>query len=311
MVRPYDFGFNPETALDNEFQHPTELPPEEVIAQAQAEFDAMVKHLQNHQIEILVLDLEMPQNTPDALFPNNWFSTAPDGSLTIYPMKTENRRREVKLAELLRLLKSSDYEVSDIHDLRPESVDWPDESILEGTGSLVFHHDKRLAFAAISERCQRTALQSFCERFDYEMVAFDTKTLNGSAIYHTNVVMSIGERISVICTEVIPESQRATVIEQLKCCSEEVIEITESQMAEHFCGNILQVRNTEGKPVFIMSASTHAGFTPEQKRILESYGQLLACDISLIESIGGGSARCMLAENFLKHMKRLDKEGAI
>lgn len=297
MVRPVNFGFNEETALDNEFQQKLSDAPK-VTQQALYEFEQMVARLRDVGIEVLVLEkAATPVVTPDAIFPNNWFSTSDDGSLTIYPMFAENRRQERRIDELSSLLRQHHFQVNQLDQIA--SMDEKVE-ILEGTGALVIDHINRVLYASQSERCHEKQFQRFAEQHGYRsQFLFNTASENGKPIYHTNVMMSVGEGFSVICAECFVDPEEYKLVKQSLSVTNEVIEISREQMEKHFCGNILHVKNAEQAPFIIMSKSAFNGFSQEQKLKLEQYGQLLVNDIDTIEAVGGGSARCMVAEVFL------------
>lgn len=298
MVRPYDFGFNEETGLDNEFQRRLTLSPEEINQRANAEFQAMVDTLRAEGVTVLIL--EKPEKaydkTPDAIFPNNWFSTEHDGTLLTFPMAAMNRRRERRPEDVEKLLKANGYKIRNV--INVGSLD-ETEHFLEGTGSMVIDHRAEIVYAARSARCDARQFENFISlRFYEEGIMFDTLSSKGTPIYHTNVMMSIGDRFSVICLECIPDpAQQARVRASLEK-SFEVIDISMEQMENHFCGNILQVNSTGGRPLIVMSQQAHDGFTPEQRGRLSAFGTLLPMDLTTIETIGGGSARCMMAEIF-------------
>lgn len=302
MVRPHDFAFNEQTGADNVFQHRLQLPPAQVTALALAEFDAMAQRLSDRGVEVLVLE-KSPDGypTPDAVFPNNWFSTSADGSLHVYPMHTLNRRRERRVEELCQLLLNHGYEV--------EQVVWAghpleEELILEGTGVMVFDHPRKRVYAARSQRCHPGALYRYARRRGLEAVQlFDTVDSRGVPIYHTNVMMSVGEGFAVICSESLhrPE-QRRQVLNALRE-HHEVIDISLAQVEHSFCGNILQLRGADGQPLIAMSGQAWNGFTPTQQKTLERHGQPVVNPIPTIEAVGGGSCRCMLAELFLPRLR--------
>ncbi len=298
MVRPHDFGFNEQTGIDNAFQHkPSSVNDAKSIAnKAMHEFEQMVNFLDKANLEILVLD--KPQTSevlPDAIFLNNWFSTRTDGQIFIYPMKTDNRQAEVQPSELELLLNKYHYQISETIDLRDKNL-----KALEGTGSLIFHHPTGTLFAALSERCHIESLEYFATKYGYELISFSTSSQEGASIYHTNVLMSCGEDFAVITDEVLinhPSSKSA--LEKLHNTVSDVIHISEQQMAESFCGNVLQLCDSQSQPIIVMSESAYKGFTAPQISTLEKNGSLITCPIPTIEYIGGGSARCMIAENFL------------
>ncbi len=293
MVRPADFGFNPQTGADNEFQQAPDTGAADIKAAANREFEAMVTRLRDRGIDVLVLEPDPEVGPlPDAIFPNNWFSTTRRGDLLIYPMKTENRRRERRVDALRDLLSDSGYQVTEITRL--------DESdrTLEGTGALIFDHPRRRIYAALSGRCDPQLLAAFASQHDYEVISFDTRSRSGKPFYHTNVMLSIGEGFTVLCAEAIADPHQRAAVRSALAENHQVIEVSLAQAEENFCANILQV-SAGGDPVILLSLSAYEGFTDGQKRLLEVHGELLACPIPTIEKIGGGSARCMVAEIFL------------
>jgi len=303
MVRPIDFCFNEQTGLDNEFQNRPNINEQKIVSKnANIEFEKTAECLQKHGVETLILEKNhTEQCLPDAIFPNNWFSTRANGQIIIYPMKTVNRQAEVQVSQLEELLSHAGYKIQEICDLRMinTSSGILDGAILEGTGSLIFHHPSNHLFAALSERCQHSALTMFAEKVDYSLIQFQTLSHLGSPIYHTNVLMSCGEDFAVLTEEVISSSERKKVTTALSECINDLIIITEQQMSENFCGNILQLMDRNQQPVIAMSQSAYDGFTSAQRKILEHHGSLAVCAIPTIEKVGGGSVRCMLAENFL------------
>ena len=303
MVRPRDFGYNEETGLDNEFQNRPEdgqqnLEPGRINEQANQQFAAMVKGLRKNGITVLVL--EPPVNadisTPDAIFPNNWFSTEHDGTLLTYPMMARNRKAERRLEDVEKLLNENGYTIRNcIHVGR---LDEP-AKFLEGTGVLIIDHVDEVVYAARSDRCHADQFENFIRlRFYKQGILFDTRSSSGNPIYHTNVMMSLGDQYAVICADcIVDPASRKTVLDTLNR-SFDVMEISQEQMERHFCGNILQVRNKKNEPFIVMSDNARKGFTGDQIRFLEQYGTILSFDLSTIERIGGGSARCMMAEVF-------------
>ena len=304
MVQPVDFGFNEQTGVDNEFQiRPSSRELEDINSLVNAEFDSTAKTLQSLNIETLILAKEHTQaNLPDAIFPNNWFSTRTNGEIHIYPMKTKNRQDEVQITQLSNIMKTAGYELAKVIDLRSEL---PKQSILEGTGSLIFHHPSQTIFAAISERCDASAVQEYADRFGYQLESFETASSNGAPIYHTNVLMSCGKDFAVVTDSIISSAYRNKLLSKLEQRVGELLIITEEQMTNHFCGNILQLEDNSNQPVIALSHSAYNGFSATQKRFLEGKGSLAVCKIPTIEKVGGGSTRCMLAENFLPHKTKL------
>ena len=298
MVRPVDFGYNAQTGQDNEFQHkPKNIDQIQIQKQAMLEFDLCVETLNRANLKTLILEKNHTQKQlPDAVFPNNWFSTRQDGKLIIYPMKTPNRQDEVQIDPLKELLQNHQYKIDSVLDYRNILEQ---SEILEGTGSLIFHHPSQYLFSAISERCHLSAVEKFAEVFNYQLIYFNTMSSNGSPIYHTNVLMSCGEDFSILTKSIIKESDVNRVMQSIENCVSDIIIINESQMTESFCGNILQLKDINNQPVIALSGSAYKGFNTQQKKQLERHGSLVVCDISTIEYVGGGSMRCMLAENFL------------
>jgi hypothetical protein len=308
MVRPIDFGYNEETGVDNEFSNKPDMTPELINKKANIEFQTMVDGLRSKGVVILVLeptigsDVTTPNittpniTTPDAIFPNNWFSTEHDGTILTYPMMAKNRQAERRLLEVEKLLNQNGYIIRNC--INVGRLD-EQEKFLEGTGSLIIDPVDEVVYAARSERCDPDQFDNFIRlRFYREGILFDTKSSSGQPIYHTNVIMSLGEKYAVICAECIPDkSQRDHVLTTLKK-SFDVMEITVNQMENHFCGNILGVRNQQNDSFIVMSQNARKGFTSNQKKFLEQYGEILSFDLSTIEQIGGGSARCMMAEIF-------------
>lgn len=298
MVRPYDFGFNEETGLDNEFQQQTKEPQDRINRQANQEFTDMVGRLEKEGVKVLILEKpENPQHkTPDAIFPNNWFSTEHDGTLITYPMAARNRRRERRTLDVEKLLNHHGYTVRNV--INVGCID-EQERFLEGTGSMIIDHREEIVYAARSHRCHEEQFDNFIRlRFYLEGILFNTKSSKGTPIYHTNVMMSIGEKFSVVCLDCIPDSsERQRVLTSLEK-SFDVIPISVDQMEKHFCGNILQVNSLDGKPLIVMSERAFKGFSNPQRQQLEQYGKIVAVNLDTIETIGGGSARCMMAEIF-------------
>ncbi|MCK4767973.1 MAG: hypothetical protein KAS28_06235 [Desulfobacula sp.] len=304
MVRPGDFGYNVETGIDNKFQNKPDMSPELINKKANQEFQAMADGLRSKGITVLILEPPISQDvtTPDAIFPNNWFSTEHDGTILTYPMMAKNRKAERRLMEIENLLNKNGYIIRNC--INVGRLD-EQKKFLEGTGSLIIDPVDEVVYAARSERCDPDQFDNFIRlRFYLEGILFDTKSSSGNPIYHTNVMMSLGEKYAVICLECIPDKkQKNHVLAALKK-SFNVMEITMDQMENHFCGNILEVRNQKNDAFIVMSENARQGFTKDQKNFLEQYGDILSFDLTVIEKIGGGSARCMMAEIFSVREKR-------
>ena len=294
MVPPTDFRFNEQTGVDNEFQQQVTIDPQILKEDAMAEFNQMVNILRDNFIEVLLLNKnkELP-DLPDAVFPNNWFSTDEQGQITLYPMKTANRQAEVRPEELNSLATSNHYQSKSLTDLTTS------DHILEGTGSIIFDHKNKKAYAAISDRCEQELFEQYVTQNGYLAISFETRSSTGKPFYHTNVMLSIGEGFAAICTDSVIEKDREKVISSLKASHKQIIDLSLEQTEKAFCANILQLRNSRSELIIVMSDSAYHGFSKEQKNLLKLHGKLVPCPIDTIEKVGGGSARCMLAENFL------------
>lgn len=297
LVRPNHFGFNPQTAESNVFQHQVSDPEIEVQQKALSEFNNVLKRLKQERLKILILDSQDDFITPDSVFPNNWFSHHNDGRLVIYPMLAPNRRAERQVDALKKLLRENNILISEIVDF---SADETSGNILEGTGSLVLDRESKVAFAMESPRTVKEEFNKWCNLMGYQGIFFDAYDKNGFPIYHTNVTMSIGREYAVICLDSIKDpADRRMVEKKLKDLGKEIIELSVEQIYK-YCGNILQVLSDDGRAKIIMSGTAFEGFDEMQLKTLQKYGKIIAVDIPEIETVGGGSARCMLAEVFLK-----------
>ena len=292
MVRPYQFYFNQQTAANNFFQSNVNI--ENANELAIAEFDAMVEKLRAHQIKVNVVQDTKDPSTPDSIFPNNWVSTHEGGTLCLYPMFAQNRRAERKLSVIDFL--ESNYQIQNTLDL----TDFEKEGIfLEGTGSMVLDHQNKLAYGCLSERLDKNAFYEWCDKMQFKAIAFKAVDDKAQPIYHTNVMMCMGDQFVVICLESIPnEQEKQLVLESFKKSNKEVIEISQNQL-NHFAGNMLQVFDINEKPHLIMSEQAHTSLDPAQLKSLEKYNPLLPISIPTIEALGGGSTRCMMAEIYL------------
>lgn len=298
MIRPCSFGMNEQTAVDNLYQHWAEKVSEETLQKnALAEFTGMVSLLRERGVNVCLLEDTPIPRKPDSIFPNNWFSTHSFGSLNslvLYPMAAPNRRLEVR-DSLAQEFQSLGFKVDEVVDFRQAQG----EQYLEGTGSLVLDHLHRRAYASLSRRTDAGLVQAWCKRMGYMPVIFEAFQVEGdvtSKVYHTNVVMSIGTRWAVVCAEAMDPA--GAVLEQLQASGREVITITRVQMAQ-FCGNVLEVVGRGQRPLLVCSETAWGGFTAEQRGQLRRYTEELVVRIPTIERIGGGSARCMMAEIFL------------
>lgn len=297
MIRPASFRMNEETAVNNYFQSETQLDPRMVVGAAQREFDEFVALLRANGVNVIVVEDIKENDTPDALFPNNWISMHKEGKVGLYPMFAENRRRE-RREDILDVLEENGFEISEVIDYSSAEEE---EVFLEGTGSLILDRENGIAYCALSDRADEELLIEFCEDFEYTPIIFgayqsaDNKRL---PIYHTNVMMCVADRFAVICLESIDDKkERKAVKEQLKSNGKTIVAITEKQMHE-FAGNMLQVKATNG-PVLVMSDRAYRSLQPDQIKTLESFGPIIHPKLDIIETCGGGSARCMMAEIFL------------
>lgn len=295
MIRPASFGYNAETAASNVFQGNVSLSEQEVQQKAVQEFDAFVEQLRSHQVNVVVVeDIPSPPK-PDALFPNNWFCTLPDGTVATFPMFAANRRIEVR-SDLIQTLKD-DFIVSNVEDWTVYNAE---KIYLEGTGSMIIDHPNKIIYACLSPRTDKALLSRFCEAHGYQPVTFFSKDDNGTNVYHTNVIMHLGEGYAVICLSSIKdENERNEVAATLQRTGHEIIDIT-MQQVHHYAGNMLQVKNENGGLYTILSQSAFDSLTDDQKEQLHKYTQLLPVNIPTIETVGGGSVRCMMAEIFLE-----------
>ena len=296
MIEPAAFGFNAETAQNNYFQVNSENA--ETQNRALQEFNNFVEKLRSKGINVITVKDTLEPHTPDSIFPNNWISMHQDGTVVLYPMCAVNRRWE-RRNDILEILKRN-FSVKEIIDF---SATENDGKFLEGTGSMIFDHENKLAYGSVSLRLDEQLFREFCEKFGFEPVVFHSyQTANNERlpIYHTNVMMCVADKFVVICLDCIDdETERKNVAETIKNSGKEIIEISENQM-QQFAGNMLQVENSEGKKFLVMSQSAYQSLTLEQISNIEKYSEIIYSDLETIETNGGGSARCMLAEVFLE-----------
>lgn len=293
MIRPARFQSNPETAESNRFQGKTRATPAEQHAAALAEFEALKDALEAAGVRVCAFDDTPEPHTPDAIFPNNWISFHADGTVVLYPMEATNRRTERRSDIVEALASEHGFAVRDIIDLSHHETEG---HFLEGTGSMVLDRTNRVAYACLSSRTQLDALADFSQRLDYDVMAFDAVDSGGTPIYHTNVLMNVGEKLAVICDEAIPRAeQRQAVLQRLEQSGHEVVRLTYAQL-NAFAGNMLELRSTGGQRVTAMSAQARRSLTQEQIGKLHANGDVVAVPIDTIESSAGGSVRCMLAE---------------
>lgn len=295
MVRPAAFGFNEETAANNYFQTNPGISKEVLHQKALAEFDNMVQLLRNGEIDVLVMDDTKEPPKPDAIFPNNWLSTSPDGTVSVFPMYAPNRRAE-KRDDILQQL-ARHFVVKDVQDWSEYEAEG---RFLEGTGSMVIDHDNKMIYAAVSERTNLSVLEKYAATNNYQAIVFLATDKNGQPVYHTNVMMALGSAFCVLCEEAIEEEWELIAVRQLlESTGYTIIPITREQM-HSFAGNMLEVKNKKGENILILSQTAFDSLRKEQKQMLEAYAQLLPVAVPTIEQVEGGSVRCMMAEIFLE-----------
>lgn len=294
MIEPVAFGFNEQTAVNNYFQVQQEG---NVQDKALKEFNDFVEKLRAKDINVITIKDTLEPKTPDSIFPNNWVSFHADGKVVLYPMFAENRRLE-RRDDIINQIKEQ-FEVTEVIDYSGAEKD---NLFLEGTGSMIFDHDNKLAYGSVSLRLDEGLFRKFCSDFGFQPVVFHSYQTAGEErlpIYHTNVMMCVADKFVVICLDCIDdESERNNVIETIKNSGKELIEISEDQM-QNFAGNMLQVQNKSGEKFLVMSESAYKSLNRDQVSAIEKYCEIIYSDLEVIETNGGGSARCMLAEVFL------------
>jgi hypothetical protein len=294
MIRPASFGTNPETADSNRFQaRHQDAPEREIQRRACAEFDALAQTLTDAGVNVCIAQDSAQPPKPDAVFPNNWLSLHADGTVVLYPMLAASRRRERREELLAWLVRERGFRIG-----RTVDLTWHESKgqFLEGTGSLVLDRAHRFAFACLSPRTHLDPLGDFAQQLDYEIVTFEAGDAGGVAIYHTNVLMCVGERFAVLCGASIRDATRRAAVERILAESgHELIDIDFEQLAA-FAGNMLELRSNAGAALIVLSASALGALTRAQRTGIEKHGRLVAVPIPTIEKYGGGSVRCMLAE---------------
>jgi hypothetical protein len=288
MIRPVNFSFNPETAVNNAFQS---VATTDAQQQAQREFDEFVRILRDNDVDVTVIDDSPEPFTPDSIFPNNWISFHDQGLICLYPMYASNRRVERKPAVLEQLGKI--FHIDRTLDLTSYERDG---FFLEGTGSMVLDRDYKIAYACLSPRTDKTVLLDFCTKTGYTPEIFTAVDDKGLAIYHTNVMMCVADRYVVACLDSLPKpNERDHFIRTVQSTGKTLIPITLRQM-NNFAGNMLQVHNHTGERLLIMSSQAFHSLTPDQIQQLAAFNRILYSPLHNIETNGGGSARCMMAE---------------
>lgn len=300
MIRPVAFRMNEQTAVNNYYQKVLdELSPETVNSKAQEEFDTFVQKLRIVGIDVTVIDDNLEPSTPDSIFPNNWISFHENGDVVLYPMFAENRRLE-RREDILDILEAKGFKVNE--EIMDYSSAEEDGFFLEGTGSIILDRENAKAYCALSPRADEELFIEFCEDFDLSPIIFEAfQTVNGERklIYHTNVMMCIGDSFAVICADCIDDKkERKMVLDSLKADGKEIVLITESQM-NNFAGNMLELLGSDDRRYLIMSNSAYKSLSKKQISQLEEHITILHSSLDTIEACGGGSARCMMAEIFL------------
>ena len=296
MIEPVAFGYNAQTAENNYFQ--VEQKGADTQSKALVEFNNFVEKLRNKGINVIAVKDTLEPHTPDSIFPNNWVSFHKDGKVVLYPMFAPNRRAERRM-DILEILKNNGFEITEIDDFTASENE---NKFLEGTGSMIFDHDNKIAYGSVSLRLDEELFKEFCAKYGFTPVVFHSYQNAGDQrlpIYHTNVMMCVADQFVVICLDCIDdELEREKVQEIIKSSGKEIIEISEDQL-QQFAGNMLQVQNSEEKKFLVMSQTAYQSLTPEQINSIEKYCEIIYSDLNTIEVNGGGSARCMLAEVFL------------
>ncbi|OEK03790.1 hypothetical protein BFP97_08315 [Roseivirga sp. 4D4] len=289
MVRPKHFGFDQTTASSNSFQNEDGADAvDEISHKAIAEFDTAVSELRSNGIKVHVIEDTDNPVKPNAVFPNNWVSFHGDKTL-LYPMLAENRRWE-RRSEVLKQLEHEGVAIGEVIDLSRFETE---EKFLESTGSMVLDYEHELAYACLSSRTDIDVIEEFCKVTGFDAFTFDAFDKEGLSVYHTNVIMCIGEKYAVICLDSIPEEEQDTVVEALETTGHEIIPLSMDQMYA-FAGNMLEVLDGEGNSVLVMSSTAFNSLSEDQKDTIQRYSKILSVDIPTIEKYGGGSVRCMM-----------------
>jgi hypothetical protein len=293
MIRPARFHSNPQTAASNRFQGKTELSEAEQQQAALQEFSGLKSALEYAGIEVVAVDDTVDPPTPDSIFPNNWVSFHADGTAVLYPMEAVNRRTERRHDVLDLLAANYGFQVKRVIDLSPHEKNG---HYLEGTGSLVLDRVNRIAYACLSTRTHLDPLGDFAQQLDYDLVAFDAVDRGGAPIYHTNVLMNVGEKLAVICIDSLPRAeQRQAVLESLGKTKHEVVTLSFDQL-DAFAGNMLELRSASGERLLAMSSQARQSLSADQLEAIEATARIVVAPIDRIEASAGGSVRCMLAE---------------
>ena len=298
MIRPVQFRMNEQTAVNNFYQKNSDTLPETVNAKATQEFDSMVEKLRNANIQVIVVQDTKEFDTPDSIFPNNWISFHKNGTIGLYPMFAKNRRLERK-DSILEAVEAEGFVIETVVDYTEAETDG---FYLEGTGSILLDRENQKAYCALSARADEELFIEFCEDFEYTPVVFSAyQTVNDKRelIYHTNVMMCLGTTFAVVCLSSIDDKkERKNLLKHLHQDGKKIIEISEDQV-NNFAGNMLQLKGTDNRSYLVMSQSALDSLRPSQVQLLEAHATILSSPLDTIETCGGGSARCMMAEVFL------------
>ena len=300
MIRPLAFNYNVQTAVNNHYQNANDFDSNsnQINLSAQIEFDNFVLKLRSFGVDVIVFQDDDKFDTPDSVFPNNWISFHSNGDIALYPMFAENRRNE-RREDVVKYIEKNRYLINNVIDYSSAEES---NIFLEGTGSIVLDRLNRKAYCAVSERSNEELLIEFCEDFEYTPVvfnAFQSVKEVRELIYHTNVMMCVADNFVIICLDCIDDKkQRNNVIAHLKEDGKEIIKISENQV-NSFAGNMLQILDRNNNSLLIMSESAYNVLTRTQKDIINRYAKIVFSSLNTIETYGGGSARCMMAEVFL------------
>lgn len=295
MIRPINFSFNPETAESNKFQTKENVSSEQINDSAQACFDELVEQLRLRDINVHIFEDNSEHFTPDSIFPNNWISTHHSGKVMLYPMEAPNRRLE-RRKDILDFLKKN----YDFHVLLDLSHFENEGKYLEGTGSLVLDRSNRIAYASLSSRTNLDVLKAWQKVIDYELITFSSFDSSDAPVYHTNVMMAMGDTFCIICLEAIRNlDERLAVKQRLERSGKTIMEISMEQMM-NFAGNMILVKNKKGRHFLVMSHRAYSSLSEEQAKTMDYFAEIVHTDLGYIETVGGGSARCMIAEIHLQ-----------
>ena len=304
MIRPVNFRMNEQTAVNNYFQESLDLKNAAINSKAQEEFDVFTAKLKDAGVEVIIVEDTKEPETPDAVFPNNWISFHEHGEVVLYPMFAENRRLE-RREDILDVLEEKGFYIENIVDYTAAEKD---HFFLESTGSMVLDRVNRKAYCATSPRADEALFVEFCEDFEYTPVIFTAcQSVNGKRlpIYHTNVMMCVAEDFAVVCMLAIDnKKERENVLAHLKMDGKEIVALTEEQL-HHFAGNMIQVIGSNNKRYTVMSEAAYQSLKPAQTKIIKKYSDILHSPLHTIETCGGGSARCMIAEVFLPRSNKI------